>query len=747
MSTAGSWTPAESLVLLAVVFSEVFSSRSWSVRQNRRRTSPDSSNTADPAPIAVSGEREPLLADSPVHVPRTKKPFYRARPLWLVPFAITAALVRGMTLAPRVEVFTQLSCSRLHHNYNHTSLFGSESAPLQFWIDPAGRPEADRTTFSVLAMGEPRDAEDSDEDDPRQLPSARCMSDPAVQSGAARIQTMFTTTMGLLSALTTGWWGHFGERHGRTKVLAIATFGLFLTDLAFILASTPSSPLASHGHTLLLIAPVIEGLLGGWSTLQSGTSAYISDCTSSGSRAAVFSRFTGVSFLGFALGPLIGRWLIQHPIAFLTSAPHRGQRDGQSVMSVFWVAVCCSFINLCLVLFVFPESVTQEQRDLASGRSIKGKGRGNRASEGTATPDDTDEQAVEEAELPRKTGIIRAFLGPLAIFLPTPIFIDGSSRKRKDWSLTLLACAMFGYMLSAGLYQIKYLYGTHVYSWGPAQLSMYISFMGGGRALFLLFVFPLVISTFKPKSELPKVNSADGTKAVKPKPTKAHLAQEIKFDLRLARISLLIDIVANLSIVLAPAPSVRMHSQFFVDPKSPAKTSSEFRNSQALFVVASWIACWGAGLVPAVQSLALCIVQARALLEADAAPPTEGAVAVVDAGAGRLFGALAVLQATGQMILGPLLFGLVYSGTVATFPKAVFVTAIGILFVALTATLLVRSPLAEARRKSGSRRRFRTVEEEEERGRSRVSKDLRGYGSTSMQGSPPVQGPSSSGSS
>ncbi|KAJ3496074.1 hypothetical protein NMY22_g19857 [Coprinellus aureogranulatus] len=43
-----------------------------------------------------------------------KKPFYRPRPLWLVPFAIIAALVRGMTLAPRVEVYTQLACYSLH---------------------------------------------------------------------------------------------------------------------------------------------------------------------------------------------------------------------------------------------------------------------------------------------------------------------------------------------------------------------------------------------------------------------------------------------------------------------------------------------------------------------------------------------------------------------------------------------------------------------------------------------------------
>jgi hypothetical protein len=85
----------------------------------------------------------------------------------------------------------------------------------------------------------------------------------------------------------------------------------------------------------------------------------------------------------------------------------------------------------------------------------------------------------------------------------------------------------------------------------------------------------------------------------------------------------------------------------------------------------------------------------------------------------------------------------------------VFVTAIGIVFGALTATLLVRSPLAVAlddkdgKGKAAVRRRRNNEEgggdeEEEERGRSRVSKDLRGYGYGSMSegeaGSPTEQG-------
>jgi len=145
-----------------------------------------------------------------------------------------------MTLAPRVEVFTQLSCAAIHHHhpYNHTnapriprdsdSLFAYPAVdPLVPHLSSIRPVSIDLPT--VASPTSPQDDDGSNEDDPRKLPSQRCLSDPRVTAGAARLQTIMTTTMGLLSALTTGWWGHFSERHGRTRVLALSTFGLFLT--------------------------------------------------------------------------------------------------------------------------------------------------------------------------------------------------------------------------------------------------------------------------------------------------------------------------------------------------------------------------------------------------------------------------------------------------------------------------------------------------------------------------------------
>ncbi|KAF9003998.1 hypothetical protein BDQ17DRAFT_1424961 [Cyathus striatus] len=665
---------------------------------------------------SVSTTQLPLLVDESTALlgdesTSRKKPFYRARPLWLVPFALLAAITRGMTIAPRVEVFTQLSCNKIygHHNeYNHTTalLFSLDPHAL-YSPDSSSLFHPSTSTHLLFTSSEPQQdgGDDDDTEDPRQLPSSRCTSDPAVQAGAARLQTIMTTTMGLLSALTTGWWG--------TLVNATAEQG----DLTFILVSTPSSPLSRHGHILLLISPIIEGLLGGWSTLYSAVSAYVSDCTSSGSRAHIFSRFAGLIYLGASLGPAVSGYLIQHPIAFpgVDEALRNGHR---SVTSVFWIAIGVSFVNFFLVLFVFPESLNKERRAVAMTEHTRSKA--------PPTP----------GEVRERKGIVQAFLSPLAVFLPVKVLDPIAGRKKRDWSLTFLRVQ--------GIYQLKYLYAEHVYGWGAEQLSYYISFISGARATFLLFLLPMIISTFKPKPKSP--NAKGKSKAPssaplppspngkKPKPTRAQLGHEIAFDLLLTRCSLVIDIMSNVLVCLAPAPTYVAHGNvnavntFVLPPKhAPGMTQSA---SQALFVVATSLSSLGSGCMPAVQSLALCITQLRSIDS-----PSDEQGNSTEMGTGALFGALAVLQAVGQMIVGPMLFGLIYSGTVAKFPKAIFVVCGAILFCSLLGVLMVRNPVREHGREGkpypvivpgNGQGKKKRKSKEPERGRSRASKDLRG---------------------
>lgn len=348
-----------------------------------------------------------------------------------------------MTIAPRVEVFTQLSCNALHGrpiDYNHTRSHSDNSQTISTFSP--NYKTLSLSTYTTYKLTESNDDDNDgwgDPEDPTHLPTRRCLQDPAVQAGAARLQMIMTTTMGTLSALTTGWWGHFGERHGRTRVLAASTIGWLLTDLMFILVSLPGSPLAAHGHKLLIISPIVEGLLGGWSTLQGATSAYISDCTSDGSRAHIFSRFTGVFFLGFAAGPMVGAFILTHPgvVPFFASA-------SRSVTPVFCAAVFLSFTNFLLALFVFPESLGQEQRKAHKEAEEHAK---------TVALAEAQAQGLKKP----KGGVLTIIKG---LFVPLLVFAPKNRSYGRDWNMTLLAIALFGYLLSSVR---RSLYVVHAY--------------------------------------------------------------------------------------------------------------------------------------------------------------------------------------------------------------------------------------------------------------------------------------------
>jgi len=149
-----------------------------------------------------------------------------------------------------------------------------------------------------------------------------------------------------------------------------------------------------------------------------------------------------------------------------------------------------------LLLFVFPESLDKKRMEALD----KGKARASSSTSDAVEEDQGGFQVTSSSanqgrhgrqsrdEGKSGGGHISGFLKPLAVFLPVDILVPTPNglgrRKKRDWSLTFLAVAMLGFMLSSGLAQIKYLYAVHTYSWRAEQLSYYISFIGGGRAVF-----------------------------------------------------------------------------------------------------------------------------------------------------------------------------------------------------------------------------------------------------------------------
>ena len=133
-----------------------------------------------------------------------------------------------MTAAPRVQVYTQLACNAAYGKppHEHSNFILPPHLSLPF------APASEHATVTPIPVHFPRfshSPEYADSEGPRQAWSERCFSDPVVQAGAARLQTIMATIMGVLSVCTTAWWGHYGQKHGRTKVLAAATLGALFT--------------------------------------------------------------------------------------------------------------------------------------------------------------------------------------------------------------------------------------------------------------------------------------------------------------------------------------------------------------------------------------------------------------------------------------------------------------------------------------------------------------------------------------
>ena len=121
------------------------------------------------------------------------------------------------------------------------------------------------------------------------------------------------------------------------------------------------------------------------------------------------------------------------------------------------------------------------------------------------------------------------------------------------------------------------------------------------------------IYLFKPKPKpSPQVTASTTQGKKKPPQTPAQIAAEMRFDFGLLRTSLLVDLLSHVLVSLSSPDS-----------------------SAVAFTLFTSLSSFGAGVDPALQSLALCIMQANG-----------------EDNRGKLFGLFAMLRTIGQMILG-----------------------------------------------------------------------------------------------
>lgn len=129
--------------------------------------------------------------------------------------------------------------------------------------------------------------------------------------------------------------------------------------------------------------------------------------------------------------------------------------------------------------------------------------------------------------------------------------------------------------------------------------------------------------------------------------------RELNFELLVVRFSVFLDFLSHTLVVLSST------------------------TSQASFVLNTTLTSLGSVSIPSFSSAVLGYVRYRAV-QAELDDHQEDA--------GVLFGALAVLQSLGQTIIGPILFGFIYSKTVSEYPKGIFV--MGSLLVGIALVLM-----------------------------------------------------------
>ncbi|KAJ7494796.1 hypothetical protein B0H11DRAFT_2003409 [Mycena galericulata] len=254
----------------------------------------------------LSGTPTPTLHDSESDSEyNSRDP--RASVSWLIPVLVMATLCHAFTSYSRHVFFRQFVCEELG---------GLPDTPDPSLLQTGG--QLDASGFARLD----------------------CSSSP--YSGILTINVAYMIATTALSALSTGWWSHLGDMHGRRYPMMISVFGSILLNLLFVLiASSPA--LEGLVQPCLFVGLILEGLLGGSAAFHGAIHAYAADVSPAGSWSAVFSVLQGVIILCSVLGNWVGFGL-----------------DFIRPFLSFSLACAIGAVNFAFIFFFLPESLPEE---------------------------------------------------------------------------------------------------------------------------------------------------------------------------------------------------------------------------------------------------------------------------------------------------------------------------------------------------------------------------------------------------
>ncbi|KAJ8098309.1 major facilitator superfamily domain-containing protein [Lipomyces tetrasporus] len=281
-----------------------------------------------------------------------------------------------------------------------------------------------------------------------------------VHAIVARFTMIIGLIQGILAALVSPKLGALSDRIGRRPVLAITAIGPVAHATIFVAAMKSASP---HAYRWLLISPIVEGLTGSMATMMLIVHAYATDCTPPVKRAHAFGLFRACMFGGVAFGPVFGGMLIE-----LTN----------NIMSVIYVSLVMETLFALFILFVLPESLSQER--MIDAEEVQRIG--------------TEFDAARARDMHYYLRRLNFnFFQPLRVLWPN----DGTRPTIKKNIAVLSAIETIVAGCSMGVTMTVLLYAEYTFHWTSVETGLFISLASVARVIALLVVLPAIMFMYK----------------------------------------------------------------------------------------------------------------------------------------------------------------------------------------------------------------------------------------------------------
>ncbi|KAK9431644.1 major facilitator superfamily domain-containing protein [Lipomyces doorenjongii] len=267
---------------------------------------------------------------------------------------------------------------------------------------------------------------------------------------------VFVLIQGIMAALVSPKLGALSDRIGRRPILAIAAAASLVSSTILAAAMKSASP---HAYLWLLVMPILEGLSSSSATVI--MTAYATDCTPPVKRVNAFGHIRACVFCGMALGPALGGMLVK-----LTD----------NILSVIYVALVMQTLFALFILFVLPESLSQE-------RIIDAQ--------------ELHRISMEfDAARPRDMRYYLRrlnFLQPLRVLWPN----DGTRLVIKKNIIVLTGIDTVFNGCTTGAIVSILLYAEYTFQWTSVETGFFISLASVCRAIALLVVLPSITYIYK----------------------------------------------------------------------------------------------------------------------------------------------------------------------------------------------------------------------------------------------------------